>query len=394
MLNKTGLYIHIPFCIKKCDYCDFLSFGGMEKSVMENYVSALCEEISTVQKDTGITEISTIYIGGGTPSVLTPEMFHRLMTSVEASFVLSEGGEFTVEVNPGTASEVLIDMYHKHGVNRVSMGLQSDDDEILGDIGRIHTYNDFLQTYNLLIDKGINNISVDLMFGLPNQKAEQWQTAVEHVIELNPNHISAYSLIIEEGTPFEERYEAGEMMLVNEEEERAMFWMAHDMLQKAGYHHYEISNYAKPGYEAVHNSSYWDMTPYIGVGLGASSYYNNIRYKNVTELNTYVEARGALELIRTIEHINEQEDILEEIFFLGLRQLDGIDLQSISDIYGYEAVTVYYDVINELLTDGLLIGEGMFLIPNQDSLMPIAKNIKLSKRGVDISNQVMARFLL
>lgn len=392
--NKIGLYIHIPFCVSKCAYCDFLSFGGCGQSEMASYVDVLKKEIVALGEALGIHSLSTVYIGGGTPSILSAELFGSLMHTVWSVFELQEDGEFTIEVNPGTLNEQKLEAYVKYGVNRISMGLQSSDDKMLKDLGRIHSYSELEKTYKMLLGSGIDNISIDVMFGLSGQTLENMEKTLKTVIDLEPKHISAYSLIIEPDTVFEERYEHGELMLPDEDTEREMFWRTHDILEGAGYHHYEISNYAKLGYEAVHNSSYWELTPYIGVGLGASSYYDGTRYKNITDLDKYIESSGELGVIRQVEQVNDLQMDLEEIFFLGLRKLDGIDLMAVAERFGSTEVYRYYDVIDELIKDGLLEGEGVFMLPYENGMRPIARVIRLTRRGVDISNQVMSRFLI
>lgn len=383
MHQKIGLYIHIPFCVKKCDYCDFLSFGGTSQATKDLYIEALCREIDLVMSEQQINTVDTIYIGGGTPSILSVENFNRLMTTVFNQVILIDGGEFTVEVNPGSLTSSLLDVMVRSGVNRVSMGLQSSDDDMLQDLGRIHSYDEFLTTYRMLMSAGIDNISIDLMFGLSGQSMNDWVTTVEKVIDLKPSHISAYSLIIEEGTRFEERYDAGMLDLPNEEVEREMFWHVQEMLEDVGYHHYEISNYAMPGYEAKHNSSYWELTSYIGVGLGASSYYKDIRYKNISDMSKYIDAKGDLEVVRGVEQECTDVTDLEEAFFLGLRKLDGVDLSLLEDRFGKEALKKYEDIIVTLI---------------EKELLTISVNnlrcIRLTKRGVDISNQVMSQFIL
>lgn len=392
--EEMGLYIHIPFCVKKCAYCDFLSFGGCKKNEITDYINALCKEIEGVKADLGVEKISTLYIGGGTPSILSVQNFNQLMACVKENFEIEEGGEFTIEVNPGTLTDDLIKAYLSYGVNRVSMGLQSSDDQMLKELGRIHSYSDFEITYKKLLDAGIDNLSIDVMFALSGQTMVDWLKTLDTVVKLKPKHISAYSLIIEEETEYEERYEAGLLDLPDEDLEREMFWVTHERLEEAGYHHYEISNYGKPGYEARHNSSYWKLVPYIGLGLGASSYYKEARYKNISDRNLYIEANGDLELIREKEQDNDQKTDLEEAFFLGLRQLDGVDVMDLMTTYGLELVGPYYSVIVELIEEGLLESQGEILIPIESAVKPFGKVIKLTKRGVDISNQVMSRFLL
>ncbi len=275
-------------------------------------------------------KLTTIYIGGGTPSILSVQMFDKLMASVRSSFDVGTVEELTIEVNPGTLTKSLAQSYVNNGVNRVSMGgLQSTDDKTLKELGRIHSYSQFVETYGILQEVGINNISIDLMFGLSGQTMDGWLKTLSEVIKLNPKHISAYSLIIEEGTLYEEKYDKGELSLPDEDLEREMFWFTHKVLEKAGYKHYEISNYAIEGFESKHNRSYWELVPYIGVGLGASSYYNSVRYKNIDNLSTYIEAKGDWSIIRNEEQTNTLETEVEELFFSWSTKIGRAEFASI-----------------------------------------------------------------
>lgn len=379
-MNPLGLYIHIPFCRQKCDYCDFLSFAETPQTTKDLYIEALCHELEALGASFTGRKLTTIYIGGGTPSVLSKDNFETLMTRVKASFQIEEGAEITMEMNPGTVTEEKLHDYKAMGINRVSMGLQSDDDAQLKELGRIHSYAMYEKTYALIRKSGIDNINVDVMFGLHNQTMAQWQQTLKTVIDLAPEHISAYSLTIEPDTVYETRYDQDGLNLPDDDTERAMFWYAHDTLEAAGYGHYEISNYAKEGKISKHNSSYWNLTDYIGAGLGASSFYGNVRYKNITGFNSYLEAKGALSLVRVLEQVNDEATNLEEAFFLGLRKLKGLSLKELKQTYGEAQVAPYEQVIDELVAEGLLIKEG--------------PTLRLTRRGTDISNQVMSRFLL
>lgn len=379
-MSKLGLYIHIPFCVKKCDYCDFLSFGGAPQRTKDRYIESLCNELRDYGTNFEGERLSTVYIGGGTPSVLSVVNFGKLMDAVRTSFVIEENAEVTIEMNPGTVTDEKMRLYVNAGINRVSMGLQSDDDRQLQALGRIHTFEMYRKTFELVRRHGIRNINVDVMFGLHEQTMEQWQHTLKSVVDLNPEHISAYSLIIEKDTPYEIREQQGTLNLPDEDTERCMFWFAHQYLSSAGYDHYEISNYAKPGKASRHNSSYWDLTPYIGAGLGASSYYGNRRYRNITSMDAYLTEKGRLNRVRLLEQVNTPETSLEEAFFLGLRCLEGVDLMKLRNVYGNDLMAAYDPVIEMLTGKGLLIEEGDFL--------------RLTHRGVDLSNQVMSEFIL
>lgn len=380
MNNPLGLYIHIPFCVKKCDYCDFLSFGGTAQETKDQYVHALCHELEAISKKFKGQLLSTIYIGGGTPSVLSDENFISLMTTVNHVFQIEAQAEVTMELNPGTVDAEAMKLYMSYGINRVSMGLQSDNDQQLKALGRIHTYQTYEDTYNMMRDMGMKNLNVDVMFGLSNQTMADWRHTLETLIKLNPEHVSAYSLIIEADTVYETKYDQGKLNLPDEDLERKMFWFTHEFMKEAGYDHYEISNYAKDGYASKHNSSYWDLTPYVGTGLGASSYYDGCRYKNTSSMAAYIEVDGVIEEIRELEQTYKEATALEEAFFLGLRKLRGVNVESLRDTYGNTLLLQYDEIIASLVTEGLLLFED--------------GNLRLTKRGVDLSNQVMSHFIL
>ena len=291
--NNLELYIHTPFCVKKCAYCDFLSFPA-DTNTQIQYVHALLNEIRFYGERMGDYQVSTIYIGGGTPSWLEPELLVAIMDQVYKSFRVREDAEVSIECNPGTVTTAKLEAYRRAGINRLSIGLQSANNEELKMLGRIHTYEQFLKTYELARNAGYTNINVDLMSGLPHQSAESFADTLQKVIRLKPEHISAYSLIIEKGTPFYEKYkfdmvrqEAGMKteLLPTEDDVYKMLKLTQLVLAKAGYDRYEISNYAKPGYECRHNIGYWTRENYLGLGLGAASLVDNVRYSNKRELD-------------------------------------------------------------------------------------------------------------
>lgn len=380
MSQEIGLYIHIPFCAMKCSYCDFLSFGGKPQITRDLYIESLVNEINNINVTIKDSIISSLYIGGGTPSILSINNITKVMKAITNNYRVKPNAEITIEVNPGTVNKKLVETYLELGINRVSIGLQSANDAMLKDLGRIHTYQRFLDTYNMIVEAGIKNINVDIMFGLSNQTISLLEDTLNKVIELDPTHISAYSLIIEPGTDFEKRYDDELLHLPSEDQEREMFWYTNKKLRQAGYCQYEISNYAKPKKEAIHNSSYWTMKPYIAVGLGASSYFNQVRYKNITNLNTYIKANGCIDLIRTVEQVNTDAMDLEETFFLGLRLLEGVNLDAVWKKYNDLNREIYETIINRLIKEALLYKEG-----------PI---IKLTHKGIDLGNVVFSQFIL
>ncbi len=388
------LYIHIPFCIRKCAYCDFLSFPAARK-VQEQYVEMLLREIRTFQTEKSVKEeceaVSSVFFGGGTPSLLPAEQIARIMETVRGSFVLTRDAEISIECNPGTADEEKFRIYRAAGINRLSFGLQSANNQELALLGRIHTWEQFCKTYEAARRAGFSNINIDLMSSLPGQSVDSWCKTVKSVLALQPQHISAYSLIIEEGTPFYERYaedalrrDAGEdpMYLPSEDAERRMYEVTEELLAQAGMHRYEISNYALPGCECRHNVGYWTGVPYSGFGLGAASYLPQkdkakaaVRYKNTECLETYLSgdfAKGDCEEL-------DVRDQMEEFMFLGLRMIEGVEEESFLKRFGRSIDEVYGTVLERQIKLGLL---------RRDN-----GRIFLSERGLDLGNEVMAEFL-
>lgn len=384
--NLFGLYIHIPFCVQKCRYCDFLSFPAGEDEKAD-YVTLLCEELEKRSTCFSDHSIATVYVGGGTPSCLSAEQMNRIFEKVKACYRLQEEAEVTVEVNPGTVEGEKLLAYRDMGVNRLSIGLQSTHDSLLKTLGRIHTLEDFLHTYHGARKAGFDNISVDLMSALPGQNKEMLRTTLEQVIALQPEHISCYSLIVEEGTPFYRMRD--QMCFPDEEEDREMYEMTGRMLTEAGYRRYEISNYAKEGKTSVHNSSYWKRVPYLGVGLGASSFIEEHRFSNPSSMPEYrqmVAAGLGKDHLRiwkmadpdTVTALSK-EDCMEEFMFLGLRMMEGVSEAEFMDCFGESVDRVYGAVLSELVRDKLLVREN--------------GRIFLTGYGIDVSNYVFEKFL-
>ena len=384
--NLFGLYIHIPFCVQKCRYCDFLSFPAGEDEKAD-YVTLLCEELEKRSTCFSDHSIATVYVGGGTPSCLSAEQMNRIFEKVKACYRLQEEAEVTVEVNPGTVEGEKLLAYRDMGVNRLSIGLQSTHDSLLKTLGRIHTLEDFLHTYHGARKAGFDNISVDLMSALPGQNKEMLQNTLEQVIALQPEHISCYSLIVEEGTPFYRMRD--QMCFPDEEEDREMYEMTGRMLTEAGYRRYEISNYAKEGKTSVHNSSYWKRVPYLGVGLGASSFIEEHRFSNPSSMPEYRQMVAAglgkdhLQIWKMADFDTvtalSKEDRMEEFMFLGLRMMEGVSEAEFMDWFGESVDRVYGAVLSELVRDKLLVRED--------------GRIFLTGYGVDVSNYVFEKFL-
>lgn len=372
------LYIHIPFCVRKCNYCDFLSFPEKD-SVIEAYCRALVEEIKWTGEKTEGESVRSIFIGGGTPSLLNIREVTDVFSAIKSNFSLENNVEITIESNPGTLNEDKLDCYHELGINRLSIGLQSTDDECLRCLGRIHSFQEFENNYEQARKAGFNNINIDLMSGLPGQSLEKYEDTLKKVTDLNPEHISSYSLIIEEGTPF---YESEEILrrLPDEETERKMYERTKAILAEKGYERYEISNYAKVGRECVHNLGYWDQVPYLGLGLGASSYYKNARFSNERDLKEYIR-----EPVRPFEKREEyalisQREQMEDTMIFGLRKSRGISICRFEKDFGISVQEVYGEIIDRCSSLGLMIVEG-------DAL-------RLTDAGIDVSNRIFEEFLL
>ncbi len=378
--KELELYIHIPFCIRKCQYCDFLSAPSSREERQE-YVEGLCRQIRSYGELAKAYHVSSIFIGGGTPSILEAAQIQGVCEAVWDTFMIDCGAEVTMEVNPGTVTEEKLTAFHRAGINRLSIGLQSAKNEELKRLGRIHTYEEFLDTYRMARERGFENLNVDLMSAIPGQRLAGWEETLDKVAKLRPEHISAYSLIIEEGTPFYEKYgggrgdtakrpegEGGEAVpsaekLPDEEEERRMYWRTKEILGQHGYHRYEISNYSLPGYECRHNLGYWNRTEYLGIGTGAASLMNHQRWNEGEEPETL--------------SVREQ---MEECMFLGLRKMEGVSKTEFRKEFGRGMDEVYGEVLQKMY--------GMGLMEETDGF------VRLTERGIDVSNGVMCEFLL
>lgn len=380
MKKELELYLHIPFCVSKCKYCDFLSAPSGEEQ-RQIYVERLCRRIrywSDVIHNYGY-EIVSIFVGGGTPSILTEAQITQVFEAVHESFPIREDAEITLEMNPGTDVKDKLPVYRELGINRLSMGLQSADNEELKCLGRIHTYEDFRQVYQWAREAGFTNINVDLMSAIPGQTLESYEDTLRKVADLEPEHISAYSLIIEEGTPFYERYGEGRHAeeLPDEDIERQMYVRTGEILEDCGYHRYEISNYAKDGYECRHNLGYWDRKEYLGLGAGASSLMDHIRWKEPDHIGPstglVLEEREDFTRLR-------RKDEMEEFMFLGLRKINGVSEYDFYKSFRVSMDEIYKDSIDNLIKEGLLVRE--------------EDRIRLTDRGIDLSNYALSQFLL
>ena len=454
MKQNLSLYLHIPFCVRKCLYCDFLS-GPQSADVQEQYVEALCREIQETSPEYREFQVVSVFIGGGTPSVLQPEQTVRIMETVKHCFVLTDTCEISMEMNPGTVTPEKMRAYYACGINRISIGLQSANDKELKALGRIHTYADFLKAYEMAVEAGFTNINVDLMSAIPEQTMDSYQETLQKVLALQPQpaHISAYSLIVEEGTPFYEQ----ELNLPDEDTERRMYEITDDILRKAGYHRYEISNYAKEGKECFHNKVYWQRGNYLGLGIGSASLIRNVRFHNVRDILSYVNLmwggneqsivrKGNIEkdcveesntgksntgknniekndmesgnaacsdknMNERLKKIREEvqelpvEEQMEEFMFLGLRMMEGVSERKFYVNFGRRFEEVFPGVIEKHEKLGLLevTGEEEGKMREESGSMEKCQEnqqgkpfvrLRLTSHGIDVSNQVFVDFML
>lgn len=379
--KELELYVHIPFCVKKCSYCDFLSAPATEQT-KEAYMAALFAEIGGRAKDYKERIVTSIFIGGGTPSLLSGDSIRQLMEHIREGFSLAPDAEITMEVNPGTVTVEKLTAFYGAGINRLSIGMQSAQEQELKILGRIHDFDGFCQVYREAVEAGFTNINVDVMSGLPGQTLASYKDTLEKVLRLEPmpQHISAYSLIVEEGTPFAAMADRGELPLPEEDTERAMYEETIEVLAGYGFHRYEISNYALDGYECRHNVGYWIRRDYLGFGIGAASLIDNVRFQNGRDLNAYLA--HPLACREEQQSLTTQEQ-MEETMFLGLRLIRGVSYPEFARCYGQTLEEVYGEVIARNVADGLLT-------VREDET---GRRLMLTGRGLDVSNYVMAQFL-
>lgn len=426
------LYIHIPFCVKKCRYCDFLSFPKQAEGIVKEYIDALCRELEVISGLPHFRNLKTCFIGGGTPSCITSYEFEKILRCVKENFSFEKDYEYSIECNPGTLTEQKLEMYREYGINRLSLGLQSDNDQRLKSLGRIHNYADFLESYVMARRAGFRNINIDLMSAIPDQTLQEWKHTLENICKLQPEHISAYSLIIEPGTPLYEQYNVDPeaLRLPDEEEEREMYHVTETILAEYGYHRYEISNYALKGMECRHNLGYWTGEPYYGAGLGASSYlpeevYNElnreklseqtgetsteglkdknrmVRFKNTSQMREYLRKyvldkteelyvgmkpdgieplqREAVEENYTETEYLDKADMMSEYCILGLRTCRGISEAEFLNRFGENLYDTFGTILEKYLKNGFLAKEG--------------DRIYFTSKGFDVSNTILCEFM-
>lgn len=382
MLNELGIYIHIPFCKQKCYYCDFVSYSNKCSEVKE-YIESLKKEIE--EFDFSNYKITSIYIGGGTPSYIDSiyivEILSELKEKLKCNLIEFKDIEITIEVNPGTVDTKKLNDYKKSGINRLSIGLQSTKNDILKKIGRIHTYQEFLEIYKLARETGFKNINIDLMIGIPGQKIGDLKNTLQDIIKLEPEHISVYSLIIEENTPIEKMLENGEIKLPDEDLERNMYWYVKNTLELNGYNHYEISNFAKLGKESRHNLNCWNQEEYIGFGVAAHSYLNGIRFSNTINVEEYIQhlENNRKEKNIQIEESQSLEDKKNEFMMLGFRKIQGVDIARFKEKFIDNPIFLYREKLNKLVEEGLIEVD--------------LNHIKLTNKGIDLANLVFEEFV-
>ena len=377
MKNKEiGVYVHIPFCKQKCYYCDFISYCNKD-NLIEDYVKAVKKEIRMQNIQ---SQITTVYIGGGTPSYIDSKYIVEIIDEIKKKN-LSKRPEITIEVNPGTVTKEKLKDYKKCGINRLSIGLQSAKDEILKEIGRIHNFEQFLETYQMARKVGFKNINVDLILGIPNQRIKDLKDSLEKIIELQPEHISVYSLIVEDGTPIANKIEKGELELPDEDTERNMYWYVKNTLELNGYIYYEISNFAKKGRESKHNKNCWNQNQYFGFGVAAHSYRDITRYSNTEKIEEYIKnvMTERLDRNRIIHEIQKEYDAEKEYMLLGLRKIAGVNISEFKLKFGDNPIYLFRNELKKLTDEGLIIVDEDY--------------IRLTNKGIDLANLVWEEFV-
>ena len=379
-MREIGIYVHIPFCKSKCLYCDFNSYPKKDEGI-EPYIEALIKEIEEYAKVNKDILVKTIYIGGGTPSYINEKYIKRIIDSLKQNFEIIDNAEITIEVNPGTVNKRKLECYYKSGINRLSIGLQSSNDKLLQLIGRVHLFEDFLETVRMAQTVGFSNINADCMIGLPTQNIYDVEETLNVLINLRLTHISVYSLIVEPNTPIEKKINSGELKLPDEEIERYMYWFAKRKLEENGYLHYEISNFAKPLFRSKHNLDCWNQKAYKGFGISASSYENGVRYTNIPSIDTYIKniENGNIKANYIIEEKQDKEAIMKEYMLLGLRKITGVDINEFIKKFAISPLYKFNKEITKLLREGLIE-------VNEHS-------IRLSKKGLDLANIVWEEFV-
>lgn len=373
-----GLYIHVPFCAQKCYYCDFNSYK-INSNQKKEYLINIEREMKFYKDEFKDKCFDTVFFGGGTPSILTVDELQELVNNINENFNIKKDAEITIECNPGTINREKLEAMKKMGINRLSIGLQATQNYHLKSIGRIHTYEEFEKNYYDALDIGFENINIDLMYALPNQKTQEWKDTLDKIIKLNPSHISAYSLILEEGTKLYDMYQNKEFELLDEDTDINMYNYTIDTLKRHGYNQYEISNYSKENLECKHNIIYWKCDNYLGLGPGASGFIGDTRYSNIEDICEYNKC-----IMQNIRPVSEEieltkKDKIEEFIFMGLRMNEGINVDIFKERFDTDFYDIYQEVMDKLIKRELVRFDG--------------KNISLTQKGKEISNSVFIEFL-
>ncbi len=378
-MKEIGLYIHIPFCKQKCYYCDFCSYS-IKENLQAKYISSAIKEIDHIENKNDY-EVKTIYIGGGTPSIIDSKKIKELLYHIKNNFYLKDGAEITIEANPGTIDFDKAKDYKEAGINRISLGLQTSNDELLKEIGRIHNYGEFEKAYECVSKAGFTNVNVDLMIGLPNQTIEDVIDTLEKIISKNPKHISVYSLIVEPETVMEARINNGTLALPDEELERDMYWTVKKVLEQNEFYQYEISNFAKTGFESKHNMDCWKQKEYIGIGVAAHSYLNRIRFSNTTNVEEYIKniELGNYKGNIIIHEKQNKDDMMKEYMILGLRKTKGVEISSFEQKFNVNPLKIFKEEIQKMVKKKFLeVGDNY---------------IRLTQHGIDFANIVWEEFV-
>ena len=388
-MKQIGLYVHIPFCKSKCSYCDFVSYSSKEE-LIEEYIKWLCYEIREVgegikldiqNKLTDNVVVKTIYIGGGTPSFIDSKYITKILETIYKNYNVEPNAEITLEINPGTVDKEKLIEYKNSGINRLSIGTQTSNNNLLKMLGRIHTYEEFEETYNKARKVGFNNINIDFMIGLPNQTLEDIENMIKEIKKLQPNHVSVYSLIVEDNTPIKEKIEKGILKLPNDELERKMYWTIKNKLESLGYKHYEISNFSIPNYESKHNLDCWKQGEYMGFGVSAHSYIDGARFSNIDSIEEYIEnyKNNKQENNFILHEKQNMKSKMQEYVLLGLRKIDGISCSTFEEKFGKDIFDVFEKELTTLMQKDLITAENGY--------------IKLTNKGIDLANIVWEEFV-
>ena len=379
-MKERGIYVHIPFCKSKCIYCDFNSFAKKDECI-EPYIKALIKEIEEYAKENKDILVKSIFIGGGTPSYINEKYIKKILDTIKQNFEIINNAEITIEVNPGTVNKRKLETYYKSGINRLSIGLQSTNDKLLKLIGRVHDFEDFLETIRMAQLVGFSNINADCMIGLPTQNIYDVEDTLNVLINLRLTHISVYSLIVEPNTPLENKINSGELKLPDEEMERYMYWFAKRKLEENGYLHYEISNFARPLFRCKHNLDCWNQKEYKGFGISASSYENGVRFTNTPSIDTYIKniENEKFKDNYIIEEKQDKEAMMKEYMILGLRKIMGVNINDFIKKFEISPLYKFNKEITKLIREGLIEA-------NEHS-------IRLSKKGLDLANIVWEEFV-